>query len=76
MQQAGWQAILNNFKKYAEKAGKPGKMYFNVIINVHVEHVYQTLLSVEMDVNEQYRSYFEKTWPKALNKLKAICESR
>ena len=35
----------------------------------------QTLLQVEMDTNENFKSYFEATWPKALNKLKAICES-
>jgi hypothetical protein len=31
-------------------------------------------LTVEMDVAEQYRSYFEGTWPKALARLKQICE--
>ena len=33
-----------------------------------------TTLSVEMDVSEEYRSYFEETWPKALGKLKDISE--
>ena len=31
-------------------------------------------LTVEMDVTEKYRTYFEETWPKALGKLKQICE--
>jgi uncharacterized protein YndB with AHSA1/START domain len=34
----------------------------------------KTLLSVEMDVNNDLKDYFLNTWPKALNKLKAICE--
>lgn len=33
-----------------------------------------TRLVIEMDANSDYKSYFEKTWPKALNKLKMICE--
>ena len=33
-------------------------------------------LSVEMDVSDEYRSYFEETWPKALGKLKAIAEAQ
>jgi uncharacterized protein YndB with AHSA1/START domain len=33
-----------------------------------------TKLSVEMDSNLEFKSYFEETWPKALEKLKAICE--
>lgn len=35
----------------------------------------QTVLNVQMDSNEDFKAYFEATWPKALNKLKAICES-
>jgi uncharacterized protein YndB with AHSA1/START domain len=35
----------------------------------------KTLLSVDMDANQEFLSYFEETWPKALNKLKAICEA-
>jgi uncharacterized protein YndB with AHSA1/START domain len=33
-----------------------------------------TLLSVEMDVMDEYKNYFLETWPKALQKLKTICE--
>jgi uncharacterized protein YndB with AHSA1/START domain len=35
----------------------------------------QTLLQVQMDANEDFKAYFEATWPKALGKLKSICES-
>ena len=33
-----------------------------------------TLLAVDLDSNQEFMSYFIETWPKALNKLKAICE--
>lgn len=33
-----------------------------------------TVLTVEADSNSEFKSYFEETWPKALNKLKAMCE--
>jgi uncharacterized protein YndB with AHSA1/START domain len=33
-------------------------------------------LTVEMDVNDEYKSYFEQTWPKALTKLKEVAESK
>lgn len=32
-------------------------------------------LTIEMDTNEQYKSYFEETWPKALAKLKEVSEA-
>ena len=35
----------------------------------------QILLQVQMDANEDFKAYFESSWPKALNKLKQICES-
>ncbi|KJS04000.1 MAG: hypothetical protein VR77_12625 [Flavobacteriales bacterium BRH_c54] len=34
----------------------------------------KTILAVDTDSNEEYKAYFEETWPKALNKLKSICE--
>ncbi len=34
----------------------------------------KTLLSVDVDTNQEYEKYFSETWPKALNKLKEICE--
>lgn len=34
-----------------------------------------TTVSVYADTNEEYLEYFEKTWPKALAKLKEICEA-
>ena len=34
-----------------------------------------TELVVEMDMNDQMREYFMNTWPKALSRLKELCES-
>ncbi|MEP0861993.1 MAG: SRPBCC domain-containing protein [Ignavibacterium sp.] len=34
----------------------------------------KTLLTVKTDITEEFREYFENTWPKALHKLKEICE--
>lgn len=35
----------------------------------------RTLLFVDMDCNKEFKSYFEETYPKALEKLRIICES-
>ena len=34
-----------------------------------------TLLKVAMDSAPEWETYFKETWPKALSKLKAICEN-
>lgn len=33
-----------------------------------------TLLRVQMDTNEEFKSYFESTWPKALEVLRELCK--
>jgi uncharacterized protein YndB with AHSA1/START domain len=33
-----------------------------------------TLLQVDLDSNQEFKSYFIETWPKALKKLKSMCE--
>jgi uncharacterized protein YndB with AHSA1/START domain len=35
-----------------------------------------TLLSIDCDVQKSYIQYFKSTWPKALDKLKEICERK
>jgi uncharacterized protein YndB with AHSA1/START domain len=35
-----------------------------------------TEVKVEMDVTPEYEEYFVNTWPKALSRLKNICEAR
>jgi uncharacterized protein YndB with AHSA1/START domain len=39
-----------------------------------IERDGRTLLSIDVDVSNDYKSYFEGTWPKALEKLKTLCE--
>ncbi len=34
----------------------------------------KTELSVEMDITDEYKDYFEKTWPKALDLVKELAE--
>jgi len=34
-----------------------------------------TTVTVDIDTNEEFIGYFKETWPKALNKLKELCES-
>ncbi len=33
-----------------------------------------TLLKIELDSNEEFKGYFETTWPQALERLKLLCE--
>lgn len=35
----------------------------------------RTLLFIDMECNKEFKSYFEETYPKALEKLRIICES-
>ncbi len=44
MQEAGWQNILNNFKKYVEKSDRLEPMHFEIGINAPVERVYKTMI--------------------------------
>jgi uncharacterized protein YndB with AHSA1/START domain len=34
----------------------------------------KTLLSIDVDTIHEFRSYFTEKWPKALNRLKSLCE--
>lgn len=45
MQRAGWQAILDNFKKYVESAGEMEKLHFEILIDAPAEKVYRTMLN-------------------------------
>jgi len=33
-----------------------------------------TKLKVDMDINDEYKEYFDKTWPKALDRVKTLSE--
>jgi uncharacterized protein YndB with AHSA1/START domain len=47
LQQQGWQAILNSFKKYAEARNTLKTLNFSANINAPVEKVYETMLGDE-----------------------------
>jgi hypothetical protein len=36
----------------------------------------KTELTVEMDITDEYKDYFQKTWPKALDKVKELAEKK
>jgi hypothetical protein len=68
LQHNGWQAILNNFKKYAELLEKFELLHFEVCINAHPEKVYKIMLSEktyeEWTSEFSPSSHFEGTWEK------------
>ena len=35
----------------------------------------KTILSIDQDANQEFKEFLLETWPKALNKLKSICEN-
>ncbi len=39
-----------------------------------IENDGQTILKIDIDVAQEWKIYFEETWPKALNKLRLMCE--
>ena len=59
LQQQGWQAILNSFKKYAEAQTNLKTLNFSVSINAPVEKVYETMLGDEG--YRQWTSVFNAT---------------
>lgn len=52
MQQAGWQAILDNFKNYVEAFSKPRTLHYEISIQAPAEKVYRTMLDPE-----QYKAW-------------------
>lgn len=68
LQLAGWQAILDNFKKYAETSGKPDTLHFSISIRAAVETVYNAMLD-KVHYSEwtsvfNETSRFEGSWEK------------
>jgi uncharacterized protein YndB with AHSA1/START domain len=57
--------------------GEEGKSWAGALENYMLrEEDGASTLTVEMDVSDEYRPYFEETWPKALGKLKDISEAQ
>ncbi len=68
MQKNGWQAILNNFKKYVETSSRLETISFEILINAAPEKVYSTMLDKKF-YNEwtsvfNPSSSFEGSWEK------------
>jgi uncharacterized protein YndB with AHSA1/START domain len=68
MQQAGWQAILNNFKKYVEASVNPEMQHFEICINAKAEKVFKTMIAKkqyeEWTTEFNPDSHFEGSWEK------------
>jgi uncharacterized protein YndB with AHSA1/START domain len=68
LQKSGWQSILDNFKKYAESAGKFQALHFEVNINAPVEKVYKTMIAEKTYAiwTSEFNptSHFEGSWEK------------
>lgn len=68
LQQSGWQAILDNFKKYVESIPPFEKIHFEVTINAPVEKVYKTMIDKAgysaWTVEFNPSSRFEGSWDK------------
>lgn len=55
----------------SEEVKKWGDAYENYKLS-HIDG--KSLLSVELDTEQEYKDYFEDTWPKALEKVKELAE--
>nr|WP_255474201.1 SRPBCC domain-containing protein [Pontibacter qinzhouensis] len=55
----------------AEVAGWAGAMENYTFTEVEGE----TQLSIDVDTTQEHKAYFAEAWPKALQKLKAMCEA-
>jgi uncharacterized protein YndB with AHSA1/START domain len=68
MQRAGWQAILDNFKKYVELFSKFERLVFETTINAPAETVYRTMLSEksyrEWTAEFNPTSHYKGSWTK------------
>ena len=68
MQKDGWQAILDNFKKYIEAWVEMVKVHYEILIDAPVEKVYQTMLDPkgfeEWTAEFNPTSYYEGSWEK------------
>jgi uncharacterized protein YndB with AHSA1/START domain len=68
MQQAGWQSIMNNFKKYVESSQALTKLHFEITIDASTEHVYKTMIdekqygewTAEFNPGSSYKGSWEK----------------
>ncbi len=68
LQKTGWQAILENFKKYAESLVELERLHFEISINAKTKKVYETMLDEKhfaewtsvFNPNSQFKGSWEK----------------
>ena len=79
MQQMGWQAILNNFKKYAEGIKDKDTLHYEILIPKSPQFVYEMMLS-----DSGYRqwtaafnetSHFKGSWEEGSKMLFLGCDA-
>lgn len=66
MQQQGWQAILDNFKKYTESKSSFTLLYFTIFIKAPVKTVYSAMLEKFNEWTAVFspNSYYTGSWDK------------
>jgi uncharacterized protein YndB with AHSA1/START domain len=79
LQQQGWQAILDNFKRYVETHYEFNRMHFEIMIDASPEMVYQTMFEDKNWRNWTAAfnpsSYYEGSWQKGSKMLFLGCDS-
>ena len=80
VQKAGWQAILENFKKYIESGILGEKLYFEALIEASPKKVYNRML--EKNTYQEWTSVFHPTshyegsWEKGAKILFLACDEK
>ena len=68
IQQQGWQAIIDNFKKYVERSSKTERVHFEILIDADAERVYRTMIDEkgyrEWTAAFNPTSHFKGSWEK------------
>lgn len=65
--------LMNKIKEVT--TGKEVEAWAGALENYTFEEINNTtLLSIETDTNQEYKQMFSEIWPKALDKLKVLCE--
>jgi uncharacterized protein YndB with AHSA1/START domain len=68
MQYSGWQAIMDNFKRYAEEYGRFKPLHFEVLINASGDKVYRIMLDKKhySDWTSEFNpdSHYKGSWEK------------
>lgn len=68
IQQKGWQAILDNFRRHIEKSSRTEMLHFDILIEANAEKVYRTMINEkhypEWTSEFNPTSHFKGSWDK------------